>query len=143
MVKRKAEGDLPDTISMQPLIEPSSPGRSPPFAVYFASGYQPGDKDRTQWEVHTSTTRRNQHLLIATLVRKPEPFPSLRCMQTPAGHWKAVPVPAAPAMSFTEADPPHCSLGRANTLMWILWAPACRLMHSVRQHASAPLLSHC
>lgn len=86
MVKRKAEEDLPDTISLQPVIDASSPGMCAPFALYFASGFQPGEEDRAKWEVHTSNTRRNQHLLVARLVRMPW---TLFSMQNARGWWKA------------------------------------------------------
>ena len=82
MVKRKApSSDLPDTISLQPVVEPSTSGRPGPLALYFASGFEPSRDDACAWEVHTSTAHRNQHVVIARMVRA---CPFLQCVRSPA-----------------------------------------------------------
>jgi hypothetical protein len=113
MVKRKApSADLPETISLQPVIEPSTSGRPGPVALYFASGFQPDKEDACAWELHTSTVRRNQHVLVARLV----------CACRLLHAWQAMHGTLCVSSLHKHSRLPSCdSHMAACRAMWTLW----------------------
>ena len=135
MGKRKAsDRDLPETLDLQHADAPSTSGRTGPLAVYFPSGFQPGKHGSCTWELHSNTSRVNDHVVVARTVRKIPPTVILR---------QCFGLCCNPANSPDICCMALCLI--AGREKWILWAAAAQWMQLGRLPASAaqPLLWQC